>query len=238
MIDNCGEAVCRASRVAAIAGVMFLVLFVAHRALQGAGPLQGAEATNPSTQAIVDYVSQHRRLLFAAEFVNGLGVLALVVFAGALTDTVRRLGAGVMAEVVLGSGLSFVGTALIATAGQTAMAAVAPVDGSAARASFALQAYAPVTLTIAGFVIATSVALHRTGVVRRWAGVAGVVAGLLILIGAAAQSQVITSHFLAPKGPAALLGAALFLIWTLSVCTALARLHPRTHRSVHSKPGS
>lgn len=210
------------SRLAAVTGLLFLALFVAHRVLQGAGPLQGSGASDPSSAAIVGYVAGHRTTLLVAEFVNGLGILVLVGFAGSLSGAVRRTGAHVGADLVLGSGLLFAATALVTTAAQAALAAVGATSGpTAARVLFALQAYAPVTLTIAAFVGATSWVLLRTGLFPRWLGTGGVVAAVLLLVGAAAQSRVITGSALAPKGPAALVGAALFLGWTLAVCLTL-----------------
>ncbi|MGH8898628.1 MAG: hypothetical protein ACRDZ4_16815 [Egibacteraceae bacterium] len=211
-------------RFAAASGFLFLALFVAHRIVQGPGPLQGRGASlDPSSAAIAAYFTEHRTAVLVAAYLNELGILFLILFVGGLAGAVRRSGDQVMADVVLGGGLLFAAMGLVTSAAQTALAWVAGEgDPNAVRGLFDLQAAVPVTIAIAAFVGATALAVLRTRILSRWLGVVGLAATLVFLAGAAGQSGIATSGFFAPKGSAALVGAALFVAWVLAVCVALS----------------
>lgn len=72
--------------------------------------------------------------------------------------------------------------------------------------------------TITALVAAISLVVHRTGLVWRWLGVAGLVAAALFLIGSLFSVLGQT-----PEGSSSLVGVGVFVVWMLVLCAGLWR---------------
>jgi hypothetical protein len=101
-------------------------------------------------------------------------------------------------------------TALIWVADSNQPAAVLALDQ--------LQGRTPVVWTITALVAALSLAIYRTGLVRRWLAVAGVVAAVIFLLG-----SIFSVLGPTPEGSSSLVGVGLFIVWMLALSAALWR---------------
>jgi hypothetical protein len=101
-------------------------------------------------------------------------------------------------------------TALIGVADSNQPAAVLALDQ--------LQSRTPIVWTITSLVAVVSLAIQRTGLVRRWLGVAGLVAAAVFLLG-----SVFSVLGRTPEGSSSLVGVGLFIVWMLVLSAALWR---------------
>ena len=200
-------------RTAAIGGLAFTVLYIAHRILQGSGPGSATAA------AVAAYNLEHRGTLLASEVAVGLGLLAFVPFVAALVPIIWRAGQEALAVAVGISGGVFVAMGFVSTAAETALIAVADSNQPAAVLALdQLQGRTPIVWTITALVAVLSVAIHRTGLVWRWLGVVGVTAAAVFLLG-----SVFSVLGRTPEGNASLVGVGIFIVWMLLVSAGLWR---------------
>jgi hypothetical protein len=200
-------------RTAAVGGLAFTVLYLAHRILQGSGPDSSAPA------AVADYQLAHRGALLASEVAVGLALLAFIPFVAALVPTIWRAGQETLAVAVGISGGVFVAMGLVSTAAETALIAVANANEPAAVLALnQLQGRTPVVWTITALVAAISLAIDRTGLVGRWLGVTGLAAAALFLVG-----SVFSVLGPTPEGNSSLVGVGIFVVWMLVLCAGLWR---------------
>jgi hypothetical protein len=75
-----------ALRTAALGALVFDVLYVVHRLLQGLGPDDATPA------GISAFNVAHRSALLASEVAVGLALLAIIVFIAAFTSVIRQAG--------------------------------------------------------------------------------------------------------------------------------------------------
>jgi hypothetical protein len=75
-----------------------------------------------------------------------------------------------------------------------------------------------VVWTITALVAVVSLAVHRTGLVWRWLGVAGLVAAAIFLLG-----SVFSVGGQTPEGSSSLVGVGVFVVWMLVLCAGLWR---------------
>jgi hypothetical protein len=203
----------RPLRTAAIAGLTFTVLYLVHRILQGTGPGSSAAA------AVADYHLAHRSALLASEVAVGLALLAFIPFLATLVPVIWRAGQEPLAVAVAISGGVFVAMGLVSTAAETALIGVADSNQPAAVVALdQLQGRTPVVWTITALVAALSLAIQRTGLVRRWLGVGGVVAAAIFLLG-----SIFSILGRTPEGSSSLLGVGLFIVWMLVLSAGLWR---------------
>ena len=99
-------------------------------------------------------------------------------------------------------------TALIWVADSNQPAAVVALDQ--------LQGRTPVVWTITALVAALSLAIRRTGLVRRWLRVAGLAAAAIFLLG-----SVFSILGPTPEEGSSLVGVGLFIVWMLALSAAL-----------------
>ena len=200
-------------RTAAISGLAFTVLYVVHRLLQGTGPHSSTAA------AVATYQVVHRGALVASEVAVGLGLLAFIPFLAGLVPVIWRAGQEPLAVAVAISGGVFVAMGFVSNATETALIWVADRNQPAAALALdQLQGRTPVVWTISALVTVLSLAIHRTGLVGRWLGMAGLVAAVIFLLGSVFSILGRTS-----EGSSSLIGVGLFIVWMLVLSAALWR---------------
>ena len=105
-----------ALRTAALGALVFDVLYVIHRLLQGFGP----DDATPAEISAFNLV--HRTALLASEVAVGLALLAVIVFIAAFISLIRQTGRDTLATAVTVSGAAFVALGFISQAAETALA--------------------------------------------------------------------------------------------------------------------
>jgi hypothetical protein len=201
------------SRTAAIGGLAFTGLYIVHRILQGTGP-GGSTAA-----AVAAYNVEHRGTLLASEVAVGLALLAFIAFVAALVPIIWRAGQETLAVAVGLSGAAFLAMGFLSTAAETALVGVADSNELAAvLALHHLQGRTPVIWTVTALVAAISLAIHRTSLVWRWVGVAGLIAAAFFLLGS-------IFSVLGPtvEGSSSLIGIGIFIVWMLVLSVGLWR---------------
>ena len=200
-------------RTAAIGGLAFTVLYLAHRILQGTGP------ESPTAAAVADYNLAHRTTLLASEVAVGLALLAFIPFLAALVPVIWRARQETLAVATAISGGVFVAMGFVSTAAETALIGVADSDQPAAVLALdQLQGRIPIVWTITALVAVLSLAIQRTGLVWRWLGVVGVVAAAIFLLG-----SIFSVLGRTPETSSSLVGVGLFIVWMLVLSAGLWR---------------
>jgi hypothetical protein len=200
-------------RTAAIGGLGFTILYVAHRLLQGNGP------DSSIAPAVAAYQVAHRGALLTSEVAVALALLAFIGFLAGLVPVIWRAGQETLAVAVAISGGVFVAMGFVSNAVETALIGVADADQPAAVLALnVLQGRSPVVWTITALVAALSLAIWRSRLVGRWLGVAGLVAAAVFLVG-----SVFSVLGRTPEGGSSLVGVGLFIVWMLAVSVGLWR---------------
>jgi hypothetical protein len=200
-------------RTAAVGGLAFTGLYLVHRILQGTGPGSSTGA------AVAAYNVEHRGTLLASEVAVGFALLAFIAFVAALVPIIWRAGQETLAVAVGLSGAVFLAMGLLSTAAETALVGVADSnDLPAVLALNQLQGRTPVIWTVTALVAAISLAIHRTSLVWRWLGVAGLIAAAIFLLGS-------VFSVLGPtvEGSTSLIGIGIFIVWMLVLSAGLWR---------------
>jgi hypothetical protein len=214
MTIDVAENPARALRTAALGALVFDVLYVAHRLLQGLGP---GDVTPAGISA---FNVGHRSALLASEVAVGLALLAVIVFIAAFAPLIRQAGQDILATAVTVSGTAFVAVGFISQAAETALVGVAEAgDQSAVLALNHLQGRVPIVWTITALTAAVSLAGLRTRLLPTWLGVAGLVAAGVFALGA--MASVIGRTV---EGNSSLFGVGLFVVWLLLVAVCLWRV--------------
>jgi len=200
-------------QTAALGGLAFTVLYLLHRLLQGLGPDRSSAA------AIADYNLAHRSTLVASEVAVGLALLAFIPFLAALVPVVWRAGQETLAVAVGISGGVFVAMGFVSNAAETALLGVADSNQPAAVLALEqLQGRTPIVWTITALVTVLSLAIHRTRLVWRWLGVAGLIAAAVFLVG-----SVFSVLGRTPEQRSSLVGVGVFIGWMLLLSGGLWR---------------
>lgn len=199
-------------RLAGLSGLGFVACYLGHLLLQGPGPADGSAPT------VAGYSVEHRTPLLASEVLNGVGLIAFLLFTAALATSVRHTRDHLTAAVVLASGVLFVATGLVSTAAETALVQVAGAgEPAAVLVLFELQARVPVVFAATAFLAATSAAALRTSLLPRWLGRTGLGLFVLFLVGA------VLSLVGPAEGESLPVGPAVFLVWMTVLCSGLLR---------------
>jgi hypothetical protein len=200
-------------RIAAIGGLAFTVLCLVHRILQGTGPDSATAA------AVAAFYVEHRGILLASEVAVGLALLAFIPFVAALVPIIWRAGQETLAIAVGISGGVFLAMGFVSNAAETALIGVADSNEPAAVLALNhLQGRTPVIWTVTALVAVISLAIHRTSLVWRWLGVAGLVAAAIFLLG-----SVFSVLGRTPEGNSSLIGVGIFIVWMLVLSAGLWR---------------
>lgn len=193
--------------MAPLTGVLFIVLAVVGFAVAGEPP-----DTDEGTQAIVDFYSDNEGSVVAGSIIQGLAAVAFLFFAGVLR-TVLREGPGARGTlaaisfagaVVFATGVAIDGTINLALAEEVDTEGFDPV---AMQAMLGLwnNDWLPFAVGVLTFMLASGLAILRTGVLPSWLGWAAV--AIAILAGT-------------PIGFVAFFGSALFVL-VVSVMLAM-----------------
>ena len=200
-----------ALRTAALGALVFDVLYVVHRLLQGLG------SDDATPAGISAFNVAHRSALLASEVAVGLALLAIIVFIAAFTSLIRQAGRDTLATAVTMSGAAFVAMGFISQAAETALVGVVDAgDQSAVLALNHLQGRIPIVWTITALTVAVSLAGLRTRLLPAWLGVAGLVAAGVFALGS--MSSVLGWTV---EGNSSLFGVGLFIVWLLLVAVCL-----------------
>jgi len=203
----------RGTRIAALGGLGFDVLYVVHRLLQGLGP----DDTSPA--GIAAYAVAHRTRLLASEVALGLALLAIIGLVAGLTPVVRRAGQEELAAALTVTGAVFVALGFLSQAAETALFGVAQEgDTSAVLALNHLQGRTPNVWAITALTAVVSLAALRTGLLPKWLSVAGLVAAAVFALG-----SIFSVLGREVEGNSSLFGVGLFVVWLLVVCAFLWR---------------
>lgn len=144
-------------------------------------------------------------------------------FLAALVPVIWWTGQETLAVAVGISGGVFVAMGFVSNAAETALIGVADASQPAAVLALdELQGRTPIVWTITALVAALSLAIWRTGLVGRWLGVAGLVAGVVFLLGSVFSILGRTA-----EGGSSLVGVGLFVLWMTAVSVGLWRTPAR-----------
>jgi len=198
-------------RIAAGGGFGFMVFYLIHIVLQGAGP------RNASPMTVAVYYVQHNAQLLLSELANGLALLAFIAFPAGLVPVVRGRGADSEAVAIVVSCTAFVTLGLVSTAAEGALIRASEKAFPAAIEALNLfQGLVPVVLALAAVAATTSAAILRSGLLPAWIGITGFAAAALFLLGFAASALGDT-----PETRGSLFGVAVSLAWVGLVSGAL-----------------
>src|SRR4029453_2028513 len=157
--------------------------------------------------------------MLASEVVVGLALLAFISFLAALVPVIWRAGQEPLAVAGATSGGVFVAMGFVSNAAETALIAVADSDQPAAVLALdQLQGRIPVVWAITALVAVLSLAIQRTGLVRRWLGSVGLVAAAIFLLG-----SVFSVLGRTPEASSSLVGVGVFIVWMLVLSAGLWR---------------
>ena len=149
----------------------------------------------------------------------GLGLLASIAFLAPLTAVIWRAGFETAAFALLVAGSAFLALGFMSVAAETALVDVAD-QGEPARCRCVEPAAGPHTRVwaVTALVAITALAMLRTGLMRRWLGIGGLVlAGAFLL----ASISSLVGHGV--EGGYSLIGVGLIIIWMLALSAGLWR---------------
>jgi hypothetical protein len=200
----------RWDKLAAAGGIIGVVLLVIGILVIGKPPDIDADATT-----VADFFKENRDQVLWGIFIQGLGVLSIIWFIGALGAAMREAGEGRLAAVM---GIAFAITFSIGAMAALARGALAFSIAEAADPGISLSFYrmggyldTMSNLFGAAIFIAVGGAAVRTGLVARWWGWVSVLAGLWHLLSSTAWAR---DGFWSPDG-AGFVSLIVFLVWAL-----------------------
>jgi hypothetical protein len=198
-----------------LTGVAFVALLVLSFAIGGEPP----DADSP-VQEIVDHYVDNKDAILASTLVGGIAAVFLVFFANHLRSLMRE--APTSAPILVGAGIIAVGGGIDMTISFALAEAAEDVDPTAVQALQALwdNDFMPIAIGIVIFLIASGLAIVRTGALPKWWGWIAVAIGVIGMT---------------PIGFAAFMGS---LVWVLvtSVMLAVRSRRPATIESGPSPP--
>ena len=197
-------------RLAAAGGIIGVILFVIGIIILGTPPEISDNATT-----VADFFSDNRDQVLWATFLQGLGVVAVIWFIGALGAAMRDAGEGRLAAVM---GIAFAITVSIGAVATLSRASLAfaiaeDADPGIVLALFQMGGYMDTTsnLISAGFYLAVGGAVVRTGLVASWWGWVSSLVGLWAIVSSTAWSR---DGFWSADG-AGFVSFIVFLAWIL-----------------------
>lgn len=197
-------------RVAALAGVASVVLFLVGGFLQGNLPGVGDSASD-----VVSFFADERGRFLAGAVIQGLGVVAAVWFVASLTTAMRRTGEdrlAVTASYAFVIFVTLVGVGALTQAGLAYDADV--VDPETAlvvyHTSLVLDTFA--WLLGAALFVAIGAASVRSGILPRGWGIVTGLIGLLLLVGATGLAR---DGFWSPTGGLQAVADTVFFVWVI-----------------------
>jgi len=197
-------------RLAAAGGIIGVVLFVIGIIILGTPP-----DIDDNAATVANFFEDNRDQVLWATFLQGLGVLAVIWFIGALGAAMRDAGEGRLAAVM---GIAFAITVSIGAVAGLARASLAfsiaeAADPDISLAFYRMGGYLDTTsnLIAGGFYLAVAGAVVRTGLVASWWGWLSGLVGLWSIVSSTAWAR---DGFWSPDG-AGMISFIVFLAWVL-----------------------
>lgn len=210
-----GNGLAASLRLAAFGSLGFTVLYALHRVGQGLGPNDATPAT------VAAYQVSHRGALLASEVSVGLALLVFIAVPAGLVPVLWKAGHESIAVAVAVSSTLFVAMGFVSTAAETALANAAD-EPAAVLALNQLQGRVPVVWAFTALAASIAWAVLRTRLLRKWFGIASVVAAVVFLLG-----SIFSVLGPTPEGRSSNYGIALSILWTLVLGTGLWRASSR-----------
>jgi len=197
-------------RLAAAGGIIGVILFVIGIIIVGTPP-----DINDSAETVADFFQDSRDQVLWAAFLQGLGVIAIIWFIGALGAAMRDAGEGRLAAVM---GIAFAITVSIGAVAALSRASLAFAIAEDADPGVVLSLYqmggfmdTTSNLIAGAFYLAVGGAVVRTGLVASWWGWVSTLAGLWAIVSSTAWSR---DGFWSADG-AGFVSFIVFLAWIL-----------------------
>ena len=197
-------------RIAAAGGIIGVVLFVIAIFIYGEPP-----RTNADAGSVASFFQDNRDQVLWALFIQGLGVVAVIWFIGALGAAMRDAGEGRLAAVM---GIAFAITVSIAGAsalvrGSLAFSIADDGDSETVRSLFQLSGYMDNSSNVIGaaLYLAVAGAVVRKRLINVWWGWASGLIGLWAIVSGTAWNR---DGIWSPD-EAGLVSFVVFLVWVL-----------------------
>ena len=217
-------------KLAAAGGIVGVVLFVVAILVLGQPP----EVDDPAS-GIAEFFQDNRDQVLWSVFLQGLGVLAVIWFIAALGAAMRDAGEGRLAAAM---GIAFaitvaIGGAAALVRGSLAFSIAEDADPDIALAFYRLGGYMDTTSNVlaAGFYLAVSGAVVRTGFINRWWGWLSGLLALWAIVSSTAWSR----DGLWSPDEAGFVSFVAFLVWVLGTSILLLM---KTMRNGRTEPRS
>ena len=205
-------------RVGGIAGILYLVLFIAGFVVQGEAP-----QFDEPVDDIRDWFADNGEQYLVGDYMVGLAfMLFFLPFLASLRGLLAAAegGAAVWSRVAFAGGLLFLIMGATASVFWGALAFSFGVVGEGDEATIRTLMYldhvsfAAFALTLAPLLLGSSLVILRTGVLWRWLAVPGLLAGVLGIIGGASNLESDPEGLIGGLG---FLGILLAALWILLV---------------------
>jgi len=197
-------------KLAAAGGIIGVVLFVIAIIILGTPP-----DIDASAQTVADFFQDNRDQVLWATFLQGLGVIAIIWFIGALGAAMRDAGEGRLAAVM---GIAFaitfsIGAVAALARGALAFSIAEATDPGISLAFYRMGGYLDTASNMIGaaFFLAVAGAVVRTGLLAKWWGWVTGLGGLWLIISSTAWAR---DGFWSPDG-AGFVSFIVFLVWAL-----------------------
>jgi hypothetical protein len=218
-VTGAGMALSR-GRLGGLSGIAFVVLAAVGTFIAPVPP-----KASDSVEKISNYFADHRGAILTGIYLQGIGMVAVLLFVGTLAGLLRDLEGGRGPFAVGSTGAAFI-TGAVVTAGNALTVALAFTgrDGDAATTrvlfnfyqAFATELWFPIT----AWIVAASIVYLRASGPLRWIGYLGLVDGVLGLLTGASVAR---DGFFALGGILGLLAFALFLLWVIATSIVMLR---------------
>ena len=210
-------------RIAAAGGIIGVVLFVVAILIMGQPPEISDDAAT-----VVDFFQDNRDQVLWGGFLQGLGLIALIWFIGALGTAMRDAGEGRLAAVM---GIAFAITVSIGAVAALSREALAfsladEADPGIVHSIYQLTGFMDTSSNLlAGAVyLAVGGAVIRSGLVATWWGWVSTIAALWAIVSATAWGR---DGFWSPD-QAGFVSFIVFLVWALITSILLTMKAGRT----------
>lgn len=218
-------------KLAAAGGIVGVVLFVIAIFIYGEQP-----RTNADAASVASFFQDNRDQVLWSLFVQGIGVIAIIWFIGALGAAMRDAGEGRLAAVM---GIAFAITVSIAgvaglVRGSLAFSIAEDADSGIAQSLFQMSGYMDNASNViaAGVYVAVAGAVARTGLLNVWWGWTSGVIGLWAIVSATAWNR---DGIWSPD-EAGFVSFIVFLAWVLVTSILLTMKAMRDERTEPRSP--
>jgi len=196
-------------RVAALGGVVFVILFLIGLFAPGSPP-----AVDDPSQDVADFFTDNRGAILFGTFLIGLGVIAMLWFVASLVNTMRDAGEARLAAAAFGGFIMAFSIGALAALLQAGLAysVAGDIEADEVRALYHLTLVANTLsgVIFAAFALAVGGAAVRTGFLPRVWGWASGAVGLLFIVASTAWGR---DGFWSPTGAIVIIVNIVFVVW-------------------------